>query len=156
MPPTRFAPKLLKAIDEGMYVRIRAGKAPHRFIGIWAVVVDGRVFVRSWSLKPKSWWRTFLEEPSGAIEVAGREVPVSARQTPSERLRDAIDQAYRAKYHTKGSLKYARDLGSAKSRDTTTELRPVARRAVRQPRPTDAPRPRAPLGRSRSARRKAS
>jgi hypothetical protein len=153
MPPTRFAPKLLRAIDEGMYLRLRAGKTPHRFIGIWAVVVDGRVFVRSWSLKPRSWWRTFLQEPTGAIEVAGRQVPVDARQTASERLRDAVDQAYLAKYHTKGSLKYARDLGSARSRDTTTELRPVARPAVRQPRPTDAARPRA---RSRSIRRPAS
>ena len=41
-------------------LRIRAG-AEHRFIGIWAVVVDGRVFVRSWSLKPQGWYRTFLE-----------------------------------------------------------------------------------------------
>jgi hypothetical protein len=156
MPPTRFALKLLKAIDEGMYLRIRAGRTPHRFIGIWAVVVDGRVFVRSWSLKPRSWWRTFLEEPTGAIEVAGREVPVRASQAASERLRDAIDQAYLAKYHTKGSIKYARDLGSAKSRDTTTELRPLPRPAVREPRSTDVPQPRAPHARTRSPRRKAS
>jgi len=44
---------------------IRAGTEPHRFIGIWAVVVDGRVFVRSWSLKPRSWYRTFREDPVG-------------------------------------------------------------------------------------------
>ena len=156
MPPTRFAPKLLKAIDEGMYVRIRAGTTPHRFIGIWAVVVDARVFVRSWSLKPRSWWRTFLEEPTGVIEVAGREVPVRASPTPSERLRDAIDRAYLAKYHTKGSLKYARDLGNAKSRGTTTELRPLSRPVVRETTATAVPRPRAPHVRSRSPRRKAS
>ena len=42
--------------------RIRAGNRMHRFIGIWVVVVDDRVFVRSWSLKPQGWYRTFLAE----------------------------------------------------------------------------------------------
>jgi hypothetical protein len=50
---------------------------------------------------------------------------VKARQVESERVRDAVDRAYLEKYNTKGSLKYARDLGSAKSRATTTELLPV-------------------------------
>ena len=89
------------------------------------MVVDGRVFVRSWSLKPRSWYRTFLEEPRGAIEVAGREIEVRAVRTRSERLKDAVDRAYLEKYHTPGSLKYARDLGRERSRDTTTELLPL-------------------------------
>lgn len=120
----RFPADVLAAIDHGQILGIRAGKEPHRFIGIWAVVVQRRVFVRSWSLKPRSWWRTFLKEPRGAIQVAGRELPIRAVRTRSERLQDAIDAAYRAKYHTPGSVKYARDLGRAKSRATTTELVP--------------------------------
>ena len=92
------------------------GRSPHRVIGIWAVVVEGRVFVRSWSLKPRSWWRTFLEDPRGIIEVGGRTMPVRAVQTRSERLKDAVDRAYLEKYHTPGSLKFARDLGREKSR----------------------------------------
>lgn len=118
----RFPKAIVAAIRDGSYIRIRAGSEPHRFIGIWAVVVEDRVFVRSWSLKPRSWYRTFLEEPHGAIQVAGREIPVRAVRTRSERLKDAIDRAYLEKYNTPGSLKYARDLGRAKSRGTTTEL----------------------------------
>jgi hypothetical protein len=78
--------------------------------------------VRSWSLKERSWWRTFQEEPGGIIEVDGRQYPVRAVRTRSERLKDAVSKAYLAKYNTPGSLKYARDLGRKKSRDTTTEL----------------------------------
>jgi hypothetical protein len=89
------------------------------------VVVEGRVFVRSWSLKPRSWWRTLLIEPVGAIRVAGRTVAVRAVRTRSERLKDAVSRAYLEKYGAGGSLKYARDLGSAKSRATTTELVPL-------------------------------
>ena len=120
----RFAEDIL-AVRDGLILRIRAGGEPHRFIGIWAVVVEGRVFVRSWSLKARSWYRAFLEEPCGAVQVSAREIPVLAVRTRSERLKDAVDRAYLEKYNTRGSLKYARDLGRPKSRATTTELVPM-------------------------------
>src|SRR6516164_8614161 len=51
----RFPAGVVAAIRDGQILGLRAGTEPHRFIGIWAVVVEGRVFVRSWSLKPRSW-----------------------------------------------------------------------------------------------------
>jgi hypothetical protein len=122
----RFSPAVLAAVRDGKYFGIRAGSEPHRFIGIWAVMVEGRVFVRSWSLKPRSWWRTFLEEPRGAFQVPGRarEMKVRAVQARGERLRDAVDRAYGEKYDTKSSLKYVRGFKSARRRATTTELLP--------------------------------
>jgi hypothetical protein len=124
-PRRGFPAKTLAAIRDGQVIGIRAGIGPHRVIAIWAVVVEGRVFVRSWSVKPRSWFRTFIEEPRGIITVDGREIPVRAVFTRSERLKDAVSRAYLEKYHTPGSLKFARDLGGAKSRATTTELVPL-------------------------------
>ena len=121
----RFPADILATIRNDKIIGLRAGTEPHRFIGIWAVVVENRVFVRSWSLKPRSWYRTFREEPQGIIQVGDKEIPVRAAQTRSERLKDAIDQAYLSKYKTPGSIKYAQDLGSEKSRATTTELVPM-------------------------------
>lgn len=126
MTATRRFPKAtVAAIRDGKIIGIRAGAQPHRIIGIWAVVVEGRVFVRSWSLKPRSWYRTFLEDPTGVMQVDGREIPIRAVRTKSERLKKAVDRAYLDKYDTPGSVKYARDLGRQKSRDTTTELVPA-------------------------------
>ncbi len=120
-----FPPKILAAVGEGKYLYIKAGTHPHRFIGIWVVVVEGRVFVRSWSVKPQGWYRTFLKEPRGVIQVAGRGIPVRVVRARGERVKDAIDRAYLEKYNTRASLKYARDLGRARSRATTLELIPV-------------------------------
>ena len=125
MGERRFTRSVLEAIDGGKMLRIRAGAGDHRFSGIWAVVVEGRVFVRSWSVKPRSWWRTFREEPRGAVLVGDREVPVRAAFTRSERLKDAVSRAYLDKYTGPGSVTFARDRGSAKSRATTTELVPL-------------------------------
>jgi hypothetical protein len=124
-PKQRFSDEVLAAIGRSHVIGLRAGTQPHRFIGIWAVVVEKRVFVRSWSLKPVSWQRVFLDEPRGIVQVDGREFAVRAVQTRSERLKDAIDRAYLEKYKTPGSIQFARDLGRAKSRATTTELVPL-------------------------------
>lgn len=120
----RFSKEILAAIDKSQIIGIKAGRGEHQFIGIWAVVVEGRVFLRSWSLKARSWWRTFQEDPYGVITVDGAELPVRAVRTRSERLQDLINKAYLAKYKSPGSIKYARDMGRAKSQATTTEVVP--------------------------------
>ena len=125
MAKKRFPADIVAAIRDGKILGIRAGTQPHRIIGIWAVVVEDRVFVRSWSLKPRSWWRTFQEDPEGIIQVGEVQLPVRAVRTRSERLKDAVDRAYLEKYNTKGSIQYAKDLGGEKSRATTTELVPL-------------------------------
>jgi hypothetical protein len=122
----RFEPEILERIRKEKIVGIRAGREPtHRVIGVWAVVVEGRVFARSWSLKPRSWWRTFLEEPQGSLFVGEQEIRVRAVQTRSERLKDLVSQAYKEKYNTPGSIQFVRDMARKKSRDTTTELVPL-------------------------------
>ncbi len=121
----RFSDNMLDLLRESKVLRIRAGTGSHRFIGIWLVVVNGRVFARSWNLKPEGWYRTFLKEPRGAIRVGDQKIAVSAVRIRDKRLRDAIGRAYLEKYNSPGALKYAQDLGSAKSRATTIELVPL-------------------------------
>jgi hypothetical protein len=125
MPSKRFSDDILANIRADRILGIRAGTASdHRVIGIWAVVVDGRVFVRSWSMKPRSWWRTFRGDPQGEIFVGGRKrgIRIRAVQVKSERLKELVSAAYREKYNTRGSIGYVADMSRSPSRDTTTEL----------------------------------
>ena len=122
---TRFTVDILAAIQKDKILGIRAGRdSTHRVIGIWAVVVEGRVFVRSWSMKPRSWWRTFLEDPYGYLFIGEKEFPVRAIRTRSERLKDLVNAAYRQKYNTPGSIQYVKEMSRGNSRNTTTELVP--------------------------------
>ncbi len=120
----RFPQRVLSLLRESRMLGIRAGIKPHRFTGIWFVMVGDRVFVRPWNDKPAGWRRAFLEQPRGAISVSDREIPVCARQVRGERLLDAIDAAYAEKYDTKASLKWVRGLSTPRRRKTTTELLP--------------------------------
>jgi hypothetical protein len=121
----RFDAEVITAMQRSKILGIKAGTQPHRFIGLWMVVVEGRVFVRSWSMKPDGWHAAFLKDSHGVVQIADREIPIRAVHTRSERLKDAVDRAYREKYHTPGAVQYVRDLCRAKSRATTTELVPV-------------------------------
>ena len=120
----RFPSRVIRALAESKILRILAGSEPHRFIGIWVVVVQGRVFVRSWDQKPHGWYHAFLEEPHGIIQIADRELPIRAVRTRSERVKDAVDRAYAAKYTTPAALKYVLGFKQTRRRATTTELVP--------------------------------
>jgi hypothetical protein len=121
-----FPDEIVATVQKAKILGIRAGQdSAHRVIGIWAVVVERRIFVRSWSLKPRSWWRTFLEDPYGSMFVGEKEIPIRAVQTRSERLKDLVSAAYREKYNTPGSVQYIKEMSRKKSKDTTTELVPL-------------------------------
>jgi len=149
-PPKRHAgSELVDVIQAARRIAIRAGSAPHRFTSMWAVVVDERVFVRSWSLKPRSWYRTLLIEPTGVLQVKQRVVRFRTVHTRSERVKAAVDRAYVLKYDHPGDIPYVKDMTGPKSRATTTELvleglRAAARRSRtgRAPRARAASRPR--------------
>jgi hypothetical protein len=122
--PRRFSGPTLGELANAKILGVRAG-AEHRYTGVWVVVVEGRAFVRTWNDKPTGWYRAFRAEPSGSIRLAGREVAVRARQTRSERLREAVTRAYAEKYNTKGSQKWVRGFAEASRAATTLELLPV-------------------------------
>jgi hypothetical protein len=121
----RFSPSMMAAIHESKILGIRAGAtSDHRFIGVWVVVVNGRVFARSWTRKPDGWYRTLLADPRGTIQIGERQRRIRAVPARGTRLRDAIERAYAEKYSTPGSVKYVRGFRSARRRETTMEFVP--------------------------------
>ena len=122
----QFPRTVVAAIDRSKILGIRAGaESNHRFIGIWPVVIDGRVFGRSWSINAGGWYRTFLDDPRGTIQVGSRELRVHAVPVASEEIRDRVEDAYAAKYVTPGARKYVRGFRSRRRRDTTIEFVPA-------------------------------
>jgi len=121
----RFSKAVVAAFDAAKIFGIRAGaKSDHRFTGAWPVVVNGRMYARSWTLTKGGWYRTFLEDPLGVIQVGDRELRVRAVQAKSERVRDAVEAAYAEKYDTKASQKYVRGFRTPRRRDATIEFQP--------------------------------
>jgi len=119
----KFDDTLVDEISNAKILGVRSG-TEHRYTGVWVVVVDGRVFVRSWNDKPTGWFRAFKKEPSGTIQVGKREIRVRASVPRSARIRDAVTTAYGEKYPTKGSRKWVEGFAEPERVLTTLEFLP--------------------------------
>lgn len=121
----RFSRPIVAAIDAAKILGVKAGAgSDHKFVGVWPVVVNGRVYARSWTLSKGGWYRTFLEDPLGLLQVGDRELRVRALRARGERVRDAVEDAYAEKYHTTASQKYVRGFRTARRREATIEFVP--------------------------------
>jgi hypothetical protein len=115
---------IVPAARDAWSVAVRVGPNPHRFIRIWAVVVGGRIYARSWSLSPGGWYETLVAEKQGVLQVGRKAVPFRGVRARGEALRSSVDRAYLRKYARPSEAHYARDLCEPRSRATTVELRP--------------------------------
>jgi hypothetical protein len=120
-----FSKPVMAALADAKIIGVRSGTT-HRLTGVWVVVVNSRVFARSWSDKPTGWFRAFMGEPSGVVQIpSGREIRVRAKKVRGDRLLDAIDAAYATKYATPASQKWVRGFEEPQRRATTLEFVPI-------------------------------
>ena len=120
---TTFADAVVEALNRAKILGVRAG-TEHRYTGVWTVVVDGRVFARSWNDKPTGWFRAFRKQPSGTIQAGDLEIPVRAKLIRSARIRDAVTAAFAEKYNTKGSRKWVEGFAEPERVVNTIEFVP--------------------------------
>jgi hypothetical protein len=84
-------PEQLQLLDSQREVHVAT---PSKRLPIWAVVVDGEAYIRSYHGERGAWYQRALRE--GRISVEGIEARVEPERDPS--LNARIDEAFRAKY----------------------------------------------------------
>jgi hypothetical protein len=107
-------------------VGIRAGQNRSAFLDIWMVIVDDRIFARSWGLAERSWFNAFTADPLGAIRCGDQVVPVRAL-IPADlpQLNARISQAYLDKYDSGANSPYAQGIVRPEHVARTMELVPL-------------------------------
>lgn len=90
---------------------------------IWAVVVDGRLFVRAYHGKRSRWHQAAQAQGSGNIHAIGQVFAVRFAAVTDAALQTRIDAAYRAKY---GQSQYLAHMIAAGSRAATMEITPCS------------------------------
>jgi hypothetical protein len=84
-------PEAIEMLDRTREVHVAA---PGKRVPIWAVVVDGEAYVRSYRGERGAWYRRALRE--GRVEIEGIEAKVEPEHDAE--LNERISQAFRAKY----------------------------------------------------------
>lgn len=112
----------LNFINSNRLTGIKAGAERETFLDIWMVVVEDRIFARSWGFAEKSWYNTFLKEPFGQIKCGDVVLPIKASPVTDVDLNDKINRAYLEKYdHGEGSF-YAQGIIQPQHVDKTMEF----------------------------------
>ena len=120
---SKFSKTIVEAALSAKIMGVRSG-TEHKFTGVWVVVVEGRIFARSWSDKPTGWFRAFRKQPDGTIQIGDREIPVRGKPVRSARILDAVTVAFGEKYNTKASQKWVDGFAEPERLATTLEFIP--------------------------------
>lgn len=104
-------------------IGIKAGANRSSFLEIWMVVINDRIFARSWGLAEKSWYNSFLQNPKGQIQCGDLIFNINTRvPTDNDELTDAINNAYLMKYNSEHNMEYAKGIIQTKHIEKTMEF----------------------------------
>jgi len=102
----KFSKAFLKSISETQITSVRAGKDREKFTGIWMVVVEDRIFGRSYTLSERSWYTALASGETGDIKCGKEIIPIKgAKPKDIKSITGAINKAYKKKYLVKASNK---------------------------------------------------
>lgn len=118
-----YKQEVLDYIKKNNLIGIKAGIERPDFLDIWMVVVQGRIFARSWGLAERSWYNSFLKNPIGQIKCGTILYPIWATAVDdSPELTAAINQAYLAKYNQDYNSVYVQSIIAEKHVAKTMEF----------------------------------
>jgi hypothetical protein len=102
-----WVPEQLRRISEARELEIaprRVDGRVGRWLPIWVVCVDDQVYVRTWYRRSTGWFGQVTKTGRARIRAPGLELEVVVADLGDEdpAVREAVDDAYRAKYGTPG------------------------------------------------------
>lgn len=101
--------------------QLEDGTTP-KTVGIWAVAVDGRLFVRSYTGLEGKWYAPALASLRGRVSAGGVTKDVRFERITDEAINSAIDAEYLRKYTPSP---YAPEMGQEPVRSNTLEVIPL-------------------------------
>lgn len=123
--PNSWPAKVLNRFGSAEEIEIstrRVDGSLHGYVPIWAVIVDGGLYVRSYRGGDGAWYRHATAHPIGAIRAGGRRLEVIFAPAGQD-VCPAVDAAYRAKYARYGDS-YLRAMLAEPAAATTLRVSP--------------------------------
>ncbi|MBX6379391.1 MAG: DUF2255 family protein [Thermoflavifilum aggregans] len=88
---------------------------------IWAVIVDGNLYVRAYNGIHSRWYQSAIQQKAGRIHAAGNTLEVTFEPIRDEELNKKIDAAYQEKY---SSSPYLAPMIGERAKAATVKITP--------------------------------
>ena len=123
MKQNMFPEDFYTYLNENTLVEVKGGTTRKSFLHIWLVVVEGRVFGRSWNKSEKSWFTAAVKTGVGAIKYGEKILEVKGRKVAfDDPIQHRVSQAYIDKYHQPENIAYAEGIAQKEYFDRTLEF----------------------------------
>ncbi|MDR5589079.1 DUF2255 family protein [Christiangramia sp. SM2212] len=118
-----FPQDFFNYLQENTLIEVKAGRVRESFLPIWMVVVEKRIFARSWNKSDKSWFTEFQYSGVGQIKCGDKVIDIkTSKLNGSDPLNHKISQAYLEKYKQPENIKYAVGISKPEYFDYTMEF----------------------------------
>ena len=110
-------------LKENTLIEIKGGDQRKTFLKICMVVVNNRVFARSWNKSKKSWFTEFINVGFGQIRQGEKIINVMGKKVnKDDKIHILIDEAYLIKYSQNENLMYAKGISTPEFYNFTMEF----------------------------------
>jgi hypothetical protein len=115
--------EVIEYIKTHNLIGLKAGETRITFLEIWMVVINERIFARSWGFAEKSWYNTFLSDSNGQIKCGETVFNIKAI-VPDDlsEISEKINNAYLEKYDNGSNSEYAQGIIRQKHIEKTMEF----------------------------------
>jgi hypothetical protein len=120
--PDTFGPATLASLNAEREVRIRAGDDGRRGTIIWVVVVQERVYARSFHGEQGKWYQAAARDGRAVLQASGRSIPVAVHRVTDPEVIESVSRAYLTKY---ADSEYAQAMVRPEVLGTTVRLEPA-------------------------------
>jgi len=116
--------ELIEYLNKNTLIEIKGGLEREKFIKIWMVNVDDRIFARSWNKSKKSWFTEFQKVGVGQVKFGEKILNVFGKKTQKDDgINEKIDEAYLRKYRQPENIDYAKGITQPEYADYTMEFK---------------------------------
>ncbi|AKQ47092.1 hypothetical protein TH63_17925 [Rufibacter radiotolerans] len=105
-----FPQEGLDYLESHTLAGVKGGTDRDKFLDIWMVAVEGRVFARSWAKSNRSWFTAFQEQGVGELKLGDQVLKVTGKQLTDAHMNLLVDQAYKKKYTQEHNLIYVQGI----------------------------------------------
>ena len=104
-------------------IEIKGGIEREKFLQIWMVEVNNRVFARSWNKSEKSWFTEIERTGIGQIKYGNQIIQINGSRLSNEsNIHELINQRYLARYYQAENQFYSRGITKSEYKNYTMEF----------------------------------